>query len=183
MTHDGFQFRVTLGGGYLKVDESIETTSLEGTISGAAGFFELYFGGTPAPGLTLGGFLAGVSAPGPSVEVEGIEFEGDNDTSLNLGSIGPYLDFYPNPNDGLHLLATLSYSQVTFNDGDGTVEEATSSGLGLGAGVGYDWLVGGEWYLGVLGRLTYAWTSHDTNGVTVNDNGLALGLLFSASYH
>jgi hypothetical protein len=72
---------------------------------------------------------------------------------------------------------------VTFDDGDGTVEEATSSGLGLGAGLGYDGYVAREWNLGVLGRIGYAWTSHKQSGFTVTDNALSLGLLFSVSYH
>lgn len=183
-THDGFQFRATLGGGYLHDSESLDGASgFDASISGGAGLLELYFGGTPVPGLVLGGFVSGVSAPGPSAEVNGMTLTASNDVSLGLGSIGPYVDYYPDPQGGFHALGTLGYAQVTFNNGDGTVDAATSSGFTLGAGVGYDAFVSDEWSLGGLGRLGYAWTSHSTSGVTVHDNALMLGLSFSVSCH
>ena len=185
-THDGFQFRGTLGGGYLSDSESVEGAgdgAFEATVSGGAALLELYFGGTPVPGLVFGGFLSGMSAPGPSAEFGGTTFEADDDTSLGLGSVGPYVDYYPDPQGGLHVLGTLGYAQVTFDDGDGIVDESTSSGFTLGAGIGYDAFVSDEWSLGALGRLGYAWTSHDTAGVTVHDNALMLGISFSVSCH
>lgn len=184
-THDGFQFRATLGGGYLHDSESIEgvTNDFDASVSGGAALFELYLGGTPVPGLVLGGYLSGMSAPGPEAEINGMTFEADDDVSLGLGSIGPYVDYYPDPLGGFHVLGSLGYAQVSFDDGDGVVEDATSSGFTLGAGVGYDAFVSDEWSLGALGRLGYAWTSHDTSGVTVHDDALMIGLSFSVSCH
>jgi hypothetical protein len=109
--------------------------------------------------------------------------EASDDASIGLGSIGPYLDFYPDPMGGFHVLGSLGYAQVSFDDGDGIVEEVTSSGFTLGGGVGYDAFVSNEWGLGVLGRFGYAWTSHETSGVTVKDNALMLGVSFSVSCH
>jgi hypothetical protein len=186
-THDGFQFRGTLGGGYLHDSESVEGSAnvqaFDASVSGGALLLELYFGGTLAPGLVLGGFLSGMSAPGPEAEVGEATFETSDDASLGLGSLGLYADFYPDPQGGFHLLGTLGYAQVTFDDGDGTVEAATSSGLALGAGLGYDAFVSDEWSLGALGRVGYAWTSHETSGVTVHDDALMVGLSFSVSCH
>jgi hypothetical protein len=185
-THDGFQFRGTLGGAYLHDSESVEgagVTSEDFTVSGGALLLELYFGGTPVPGLVFGGFLSALSAPGPTVEAGGMTFEANDDASLGLASIGPYVDFYPSPQGGFHVLGTLGYAQVTADNGNGIIEEATSSGFTLGAGIGYDAFVSDEWSLGALGRLSYAWTSHETSGITVNDNALALGISFSVSCH
>lgn len=185
-THDGFQFRATLGGGYLHDSESVDgapDANFDASISGGAALLELYLGGTPVPGLVLGGYLSGMSAPGPSAELNDTTLESDDDFSLGLGSIGPYVDFYPDPHGGFHLLGSLGYAQVTFNDGDDTIEQATSSGFTLGGGIGYDAFVTDEWSLGVLGRLGYAWTSHETSGITVNDNALMFGVSFSVSCH
>lgn len=186
-THDGFQFRGTLGAGYLHDSESVDDPGgnelAAGSVSGAAASFELFFGGTPLPGLVFGGFLSGMAAPGPSVKMNGVTFDSGSGTSLGLGSVGPYVDFYPNPQSGFHVLGNLGYAQVTFNDGNGTVDEATSSGFILGTGVGYDAFVSDEWGLGVLGRLSYAWTGHESVGLKVHDNVLALGVSFSVTYH
>lgn len=81
-THDGFQFRGTIGGGYLHDSESVDGASIEGKVSGGAALIELYLGGSPVPGLVLGGFLSGMSAPGPTFEVNGVEGEANDDTSL-----------------------------------------------------------------------------------------------------
>jgi opacity protein-like surface antigen len=185
-THDGFQFRGTLGGGYLRDSESVDGSAndaFEATISGGAAMLELYLGGTPAPGLVLGGYLSGMSAPGPSAELDGTTLQADDDFSIGLGSIGPYVDFYPDAQGGFHLLGSLGYAQVTFNDGNDTIDQATSTGFTLGAGVGYDAFVADEWSLGALGRLGYAWTSHEISGITLNDNALMLGVSFSVSCH
>lgn len=184
-THDGFQFRGTLGGGYLHDSESLEGAGngIDATVSGGAALLEIYLGGTPVPGLVFGGFLSGMSAPGPSAKVGNTTIEASDDQSLGLGSVGPYVDFYPSPQKGFHVLGTLGFAQVSFNDGNGTVDAASSSGFTLGTGVGYDGFVSDQWSLGVLGRLSYAWTSHDTAGVTVHDNALAVGLSFSVSCH
>lgn len=182
-THDGFQFRGTLGGGYLRDSESVDDSEFEATVSGGAALLELYFGGTPVPGLVLGGYLSAMSAPGPSAKVGDVTVEADDDTSLGLASVGPYVDYYPDPHGGFHVLGSLGYAQVTFDDGDGIVDDATSSGFTLGAGIGYDAFVSDEWSLGALGRLGYAWTSHDSGAFTVQDNALMLGVSFSVSCH
>src|SRR5262245_5205557 len=94
-THDGFQFRGVIGGGYLHDSRTLEgsfggvSRSAEGTAKGGAGLFELYFGGTPVPGLVFGGYLSGISAPGPTLEDDqNGEVEADDDFSMGFGSIG-----------------------------------------------------------------------------------------------
>jgi hypothetical protein len=188
--HDGFQFRGALGFGFLsgnfKADVPVGLPGLGvgnigGTISGPAGSFELYFGGTPAQGLTLGGYLSATVAAGPTYKADnGVSGTANGDVSLNLFTGGPYIDFYPDPTTGFHLLGTLGYAELTASN-DNTTSEA-STGVGVGAGIGYDWWVGDEWSLGVLGRFTYAAVSHEAAGSKETDSVIAPALLFSVCF-
>jgi hypothetical protein len=189
-THDGFQFRGALGGGYLSDSEKLDVpaglTLLGGptaTIHGGAIATEVYFGGTPAAGLVVGGFLSEMRAFGPSVSFPGGQtVTASGDRSLNLLTLGPYVDFYPDPTSGFHILGTLGLAVIDASNGDSTNSSAASSGFGIGGGLGYDWWVADEWSLGVLGRFTYAAMGHTTSGVNVTDNAIAPALLFSACF-
>lgn len=188
-THDGFQFRGAVGGGYLS--DSVETTgtvgpfagTLEGTIKGAAGAFEAYFGGTPARGLVIGGFFGGASAAGPKFKgPAGVEVS-DDDTAANLLLIGPYVNWYPDARTGFHLLGSLflAAGNITYDRGDEESETATGGGIGLG--LGYDWWVSDEWSLGVLGRFSYASIKWSDGPVEQTHSIVYPGLFFSFQYH
>ena len=56
-THDGFQFRGTLGAGFLSDTEEASGGNGKVTVSGISWPFEVYFGGSLAKGLSLGGTM------------------------------------------------------------------------------------------------------------------------------
>jgi hypothetical protein len=190
-THDGFQFRGAVGGGYLADGFTIPgaAISLVGPVGvgstdvmfhGPAGAFEAYFGGTPAPGLVFGGFLTAMSTIGPKVVVNGAEIGQNSDVTLNFGMLGPYVNYYPDPGQGFHLLGMLAVAQTNVNDG--TTKYNSATGFGLGAGVGYDWWVGDEWSLGILGRFSWATMRSDQGEVSLTHAAVAPSLLFSFQY-
>jgi hypothetical protein len=180
--HDGFQFRGAIGPGYLSDTESYGDGSASATLSGGSASLELYFGGTPVPGLalTFGGFLTGASAPGPSISVNGTTVGTANNVSLQLGTFGPYVDFYPFPSGGFHVLGTLGFAQLSTSNSDGTT--TSENGFTVGAGVGYDFWVASNWSLGVLGRLQFASAKVNNDGFTTTDNIVAPAILLSACY-
>jgi hypothetical protein len=176
--HDGFQFRGAVGFGYLSDAESNDAT-----LGGGAGVLEVYLGGMPVPGLAIGGFLSGAWALGPSVRVNGFRAS-SSDTSLALATVGPYIDFYPNPRRGLHVLGTLGLARLTASFDNGTVSASDSgTGFTLGGGIGYDWWVGRDWSLGILGRFTFAATSRTFDGVSVSESTFLPAVLFSFTYN
>lgn len=139
-THDGFQFRGAVGGGYLA-----DWTSGSGTGStsvsprGPAGSLEFYLGATPLPGLTVGLDYNSVASWS---------------SLTSFFASGLYVDHYLDPHAGFHLLGMLGVSQITSEIHDSRV---SGEGMGtIGLGVGYDWWVGDEWSIGLLGRVTYA---------------------------
>jgi hypothetical protein len=191
--HDGFQFRGAVGFGYLDT-----STSDNSSIHGIDGSFELYFGGMPVRGLAIGGFLSDANAPGPGVTLGNVTAS-DNSSSLNLFTIGPYIDWYPHAHEGFHILGTLGYANVRFSVDEGNGSASNSSGgVTIGGGIGYDWWVARDWSIGILGRMTFAHTSQTVAGgsvvvvngtnvatgdVTVSQDTIAPEILFSFSFN
>jgi hypothetical protein len=172
-THDGFQFRGTVGFGYMSDAESSNAT-----VHGPAGVLEVYVGGMPVRWLAIGGFLSG-----PSVSVEGLSVR-DTDTRLTLVTIGPYIDYYPAPHKGLHILGTLGFASLTARYDDVNFSASNSAGgFTLGGGIGYDWWVSRDWSIGVLGRFTFASTSRTVDGFSVSESTVLPAVLFSVSYN
>jgi hypothetical protein len=180
-THDGFQFRGAVGLAYISDSESFSGASGSATIYGGSGMAELYFGGAPFPGLTIGGTLGSVVAFGPSVSAGGQTATTDNSTKLNFFTIGPYVDYYPDPHGGFHVLGTLGFASLSASNGSGQSSDA-STGFEIGAGVGYDWWVSANWSLGILGRFTIAPLSQSNGGVTEHDTTIVPAVLFSFTY-
>lgn len=114
---------------------------------------EFALGGTVAPGLALGGGIYGISISSPEYEPDdgGDKIEGD---TLVLSSIGPFIDYYFDPNGGGHIQASLGIGVA--QQGEGDLDSAyTGTGFAFMVGGGYEWWVGEQWSLGVLGRIQY----------------------------
>jgi hypothetical protein len=154
-THDGFQFRGGIGAGYLSLGVKADGVP-DSNIHGASGSLALYFGGTVGRGLVMGGFTSVAAVAGPKLSVNGKDVgSASSDVSLNFFMIGPYVNWYPDPTTGFHLLGELAFAAANVSDGNGN-KSATPTGGAIGFGVGYDWWVSDEWSLGVLGRLNVA---------------------------
>ena len=139
--------------------------------------FDFLIGGSLDEGLHLGAVLGGASFPTPDLKAQGATVA--NNTDLNSFHVGAAMDYYLDPEGGLHLLGELGYAQLS---GSGSlVEPQTLQGVGLCAGLGYDAWVSDNWSLGALGRLTFSPLHHkqaDTN------HWLLLPTLnFTATYH
>src|SRR5690606_1367027 len=99
---DGFYLRTTLSfglhGGGLSVGEGDDQRDID--VDGSALDLSLLVGGTPSPGLAVGGGLLLGSLMRPDVE-EG----GDALATRNVGLllVGPFVDGFPKANAGWHL--------------------------------------------------------------------------------
>jgi hypothetical protein len=193
--HDGFYLR--LGGGIGFVSDSFESEAvpllgdIEGTITGGAAVGELAIGGAVAPGVILGGGFYGHTLPSPTAEdveagpvtIEEIEFE-----SGNFVLLGPFIDYYFNPERGLHLQGSLGLGLFTLGEGEingepaGDGGEQTATGFAVMAGIGHEWWISGGWGLGLQGRFSAGWTSgEDDNEVDWNHAVIAPAILFTAT--
>jgi hypothetical protein len=191
--HDGFYLRMSIGGGYMHDSVTYGTTpSVTYKLSGGAIAFDILVGGTPVPGLVFGGGIIGAVAPNPRVKEGNVGTSTSSNVDLNLAMVAGFVDWYPNPREGFHLQGLLGIAGVSTTDRNGdSTNNRNPAGIGLGIGVGYEWWVGNQWSIGVLGRLLYAHatateTYFDTGGsydLTEKHSVIAPGVLFTAAYH
>lgn len=158
-THDGFYFQALGGIGYA----STSGNDVDQSISGLELDVSLMLGGSPMPGLAIGGGLFLDYLPSPGAELGGVEQTGIS--SHYLVGIGLFGDFYPDPKDGLHFQAFGGWggAETAF---DGNVGGSDPTGLMLSIGGGYDVWVGDESSAGGLLRFVYAPLSINDSGFT-----------------
>ncbi|HEU4411037.1 MAG TPA: hypothetical protein VFS43_37640 [Polyangiaceae bacterium] len=173
--HDGFYLRLGLGPAALSGTGDGGDVDLSGTGAG----LELALGGTVAPGLVVGGGSYPTFLPTLYLEADGPEVKAEDGGVLTL--IGPFVDYYPNAQRGLHVQGALGLSTTTLSMPSGPAFTGSSAGVMLG--VGYEWWVGEQWSMGVLGRLMHTSPTLD-NGRGESEASLTtFGLLGTFTYH
>lgn len=171
--HTGFYLRLALGGGGFTDSFRLESANVgyDATATGGTFASELGIGGALLPGLILGGALYGETMVNPTVTVAG--FPAASNVSVGtLGMIGPFLEWYPNPERGFHLGGAVTAARITLSDSAGNITNNSIVGGGLVFDIGYEWWLADEWGLGVMGRLIGAGLSdgtvhHDVGGGSV----------------
>lgn len=176
--HDGFYLRVAVGGGRLRDDFEHEVTRLiglgaEGHAEGASVGGELSAGYALKPGLILGGGVFVEQVASPKVEI------GDQDVSddVSVGTLvlaGPIIEWYFQPDGGFHLGGGPMGARLQIKDETGGISDHEPVGGGIVAGFGYDWWVGEQWALGVMGRFVAARLEDDDIVHTVTVGSLML---------
>ncbi len=179
--HHGFQFRYAGGVGYL-IDNESSLGAKDDVIEGLTVENSLYFGGFVVPGFAVGGVVEDHYLHSPQLSVEGRSMVVDPSFHVNLASVGPYLDFYPDPKEGgLHLMINGGVAVLRLTN---NVVDVSSNGMNVGGGVGYDWRVRtSDWNVGVLAKLSYSNVDFVVGRNTSNESILVKSLMFSVSYH
>jgi hypothetical protein len=190
--HDGFYLRMALGAGYLSDSETVTVgaTSIDDSVTGGGLVLELKLGGTLGRGFVLGGGIEGGAFPSPQVKLsDGTAVTGTNST-VDVSMIGPFIDYYFDPSEGLHLQALVGYGviSVSSQNANGTTTSGSSpAGLALSVGFGDEWWVGEQWSIGVLARLQYLSAKNDQSilGVDFTDHNSVIvpGLLATFTFH
>jgi hypothetical protein len=180
--HDGFYLRLSIGPGYGTFDGEVAFEHSEFGGSGFAHAGALMLGGTPAPGLVVGGALASHTMPKPRYETDATV---EGRPAASLGLLYGFVDYFPNPHRGFHVgggagLASFSYRST---NGD-SIDQPIILGFGGAAWAGYDFWVGKQWSLGVEARASGAHVGNDgDNGPERSINAFGGAVLFTALYH
>ncbi len=181
--HDGFYLRMSLGGGF--IGSTVSQNGLaDTTLSGGGGAFDLMIGGTPTPGVVLGGALLGNTAPNPSYEIDGKQQ--DVNATLNFAILGPFIDGFPDPKGGFHVGGMLGGAGLSLEDNATGGSVSTSyAGYGAGVWIGYAAWIAPQWSMGGMLRLTGARTVHAASGSEPErtTTARAITILFTALYH
>lgn len=164
-THDGFYLRFASGFGvYDELARSEDVERFDGRVRMKARGFavvrEFAAGGTPYPGLVIGGGVYGVAVVTSSVttnrDEEDLDLSEDvAPESRDLSIIGVFVDRYFVPTFGLHVQAALGIANqygVSVNGRPFNQGQYSPFGPGAILGVGYETWLTDEWSLGVLAR-------------------------------
>jgi hypothetical protein len=154
-THDGFYLQAALGASFFTGSNvSLPASGQDVGVSGTGAGLELAAGETVYRGVVVGGRIFGQSFASPSYSMSGISATGGK---MSATSIGPFLDLYADPAGGWHGEAALGLAIINASKGDQfPAKDNSGNGFSLLAGVGYEWWIGDQLSLGVLGRLQYA---------------------------
>jgi translation initiation factor IF-2 len=179
--HDGFYLRASVGLGTRSSFVATDSTSHPNyTVNGGGISLDLLIGGTPSPGLALGGGLMLSGVTDGEVRIDGGGNVGSGTGGLIL--LGPFVDGFPMANRGLHLggLVGLAGGGAKRQDNQ---DEFDGAGLGMAVWIGHGFWVGKEWSLGGDLKLDAAFLRDDSGEVVLADTWYGFSLLFTVLYH
>jgi hypothetical protein len=182
--HDGFYLRMSIGAGFMSSEWKTEDAGVSNmNISGGGVALDLLVGGSPTPGLAIGGGLLLNTASNPELE-PGTGPKRELDGGLGAAQIGVFVDGFFDPSGGFHLGGMLGIaSYVVTPDDEDRDEKIEQTGGGAAIWVGYDAWVGDQWSIGGLLRLTAQSTTDDRAGSDQQASAATVSLLFTALYH
>ncbi|HEY0464207.1 MAG TPA: hypothetical protein VGC79_08365 [Polyangiaceae bacterium] len=165
--HEGFYLRASVGFGYYYGSFSdgarpnADFTEHGGTMS-----LDLLIGGSPSPGISIGGGLLVDPLFGTSYERNGREVGNHGGVST---LIGPFIDAFPDPTKGWHLGGLIGFAGQSFQNINAT-EAGRQRAIGIGgaAWFGYDFWVAPEWAAGPQFRAMGMATSNTKSGEDIS---------------
>jgi len=186
--HDGFYLRMSLGAGWLRTRVESNAAGVADTrVSGAGGGVDILLGGTPGSGLVLGGGVFVLGASDPRLESGGSNRDISGDASLSV--LGPFVDWFFDPEAGLHAGLGIGLSTFTLksDDTDENIDDKPFNGAGGSVFFGYDAWIGSDWSLGGYVRAAAASGKREldsgTDTTTERASSFGFSILFSALYH
>ena len=180
--HDGFYLRMSIGAGMVDSTWETESPGPNAKIGGVGLALDLLFGGTPTPGLVIGGGLLLNSVQDPEVEPENGASE-EIEGNLGVAQVGVFIDGFFDPSGGFHLGGMLGLASYGLQFDDDDRDNIEQGGGGAAIWVGYDAWVGSEWSIGGLLRLTGQSTTEKRNDFEEQASTGTVSLLFTALYH
>jgi hypothetical protein len=112
---------------------------------------DLLIGGSPSPGVAIGGGVLVDPLFGLDYERNGLGMGSHGGTSF---LVGPFIDGFPDSHRGWHLGALVGVGGQSFQNVNATgSKSAQARGFGGAAWFGYDFWVAGEWAVGPELRL------------------------------
>jgi hypothetical protein len=174
--HEGFSLRLDVGLGTLLSANASTEGFVDVSTSGLTLDYDLQIGGSPSPGIVLGGALTGkLQLSGDWEQDGGPDLDGGN---LNTIVVGPFFDGFPDVHGNLHFGGTAGLARIGADPGGGG---GSLSAIGVGgafwAGSGV-W-VAPDWSVGGALRLDAAWGKDDDTTVST----VGLSLMFSLLYN
>src|SRR6185369_50017 len=140
--HEGFYLRTSVGFGYYygSFTDNHRPNS-DYSQHGGSMSLDLLIGGSPSPGLSIGGGILVDPLFGASYERNGREIGSHGGVSA---LIGPFIDAFPDSTKGWHLGGLIGFGGQSFQNVS-TDKRERAAGFGGAAWFGYDFWVAPEW--------------------------------------
>ncbi len=181
--HEGFYLRASLGfGDYRASYNDGHRQNLDFSEHGGSMAIDLLIGGSPSPGVSVGGGLLLEPLFGPNYERDGGRGLGSHGGFATL--VGPFIDGFPDPTKGWHLGALVGLAAQSFQNVNATDSDShTAGGVGGAAWFGYDFWVGSEFAIGPQARFMGMRTSDTKSGEDVTGFARSFTLGMSAVFN
>jgi hypothetical protein len=151
------------------------------SFAGGGATADVWLGGTPTPGLAMGGALSLLSVKSTTRRVDGDSRSGD--VSGTMGLLGFFADGFPDLERGFHFGGSLGLASARATVKGSARDEFNGGGVGLGAWLGYDMWVSPQWSLGGLLHFMGSLTRENRDDVNYQTSLGGAGLSFTALYH
>jgi hypothetical protein len=182
--HDGFFARSEPGIAFLTahVDDRGASPRRSG-VRGVGQSAAVSLGGTPLPGLVVGGTLW-TARIDPVFTEDGVRVSSNDDSvKLTMLRLGPFLDWYPDERAGFHALANLTFDIHVESDEKGDAREPAAFGGSFGLGAGHEWFLASSFSLGAVARLAMGASGRAAPGGLERTLYAVPELLLTATYH
>jgi hypothetical protein len=170
--HDGLLLRLGLGADYSAAVSDDEASS---ELRGGAGLVSLDLGLSIAGRLAFHARATARKVWSPEVKIAGVGLGTLERTSLSSLLLAPALTYYAASN--WYLTGAVGPARASVSVGG--VEKKSLIGYGFEGDLGREWGTGGDFALGIGGRVSY----YSVPQVDGHVNWLGLGLLLTATYH
>ncbi len=150
--HEGFYLRASIGFGDYRASFSDGSgSSRDFGEHGHSMALDFLIGGSPSPGLSIGGGVLVEPLFGADYDRHGY---GAGSHGGFSALVGPFIDGFPSATRGFHLGGLIGLAAQSFqNLNTGSGDRSRAAGIGGAAWFGYDFWVSGEWALGPQLRL------------------------------
>lgn len=174
--HSGFFLRLALGVGYGHASSRTDGAGGDGPgFSGGGLGFDIAIGGSVLTNLAIHAEFFGMAMPSPKVRNGNRALVG---ADVQLGAFGVGLTYHIMPVN-LFVSGAAGLGTVAFEREDAT-PDSTRLGVATHLMVGKEWWVDSQWGVGLAGQLMWVSAADRTYD---HVNGLAVNLLFSATYN
>jgi hypothetical protein len=180
--HEGFYLRASVGFSSYAASYSDGNRTDQDFDEDASGLaLDLLIGGSPSPGVSIGGGILLNPLFGHNYERGGVEL-GSHGGYATL--IGPFIDGFPDPTRGWHLGGMIGLAGQSFQNVNRTGDNSrTAAGIGGAAWFGYDFWVGEEFAIGPQLRLMGMRTSDTKSGEDVASFARSISFGMSMVYN
>lgn len=180
--HEGFYLRASVGfGDYRASFSDGNRADLDFSEHGSSMALDLLIGGSPSPGVSIGGGLLLDPLFGADYRRNGSGLGSHGGFSSLLG---PFIDAFPDARRGFHLGGLIGLATQSFQNVNATgTNSHRALGVGGAAWLGYDFWAADEWAIGPQLRLMGMRTTDTKSGEDVSAFARSFTLGISAVFN